>query len=843
MAPGGARLLQPWRTPFVGRGSDLATLMQLLEAAERRQGGIVLIAGEPGIGKTRIAEELCAMAEQRGCAVYWGQCFEGEGAPAFWPWVQILRTWILPFDADALRPALGRRAADLALILPDLVDLIADLPQSTPLDPAQARFRLFDSVATFLHQTVTRPSVLVLDDLHWADEPSLLLLEFLAAQLTDDPILVIGIYRDLDLTPGHVLSTTLGHLARRPQVQRLVLGRLSPTEVAQFVDATPGVHAAELLSETLLTRAEGNPLFVGEMLRLVQSQHCEPGAESAMLTAVPPTLRDVIGRRLSRLSEECRRVLTVAAVIGREVDLITLRAVFPDEADQTIDALEEAEAARIIVEVAASAPTVRYQFTHALVRDTLYEALRASHRARLHLRVGMALERMPAHSTHSADARLAELAHHFVQAAPVARPDEVLQHVYRAAERAVHRLAFEEGARLYLLALQVLDTGPMDNQEARCDLLLRLGAVQLWLTDDPASRSSYLAVADLARALGPTIGQQRAAHLLAQAALGYSGMARLEVRSLDERGIGLLQEALAAIGNDDNADRARLLARLGTARSWTDASNATGTESLQAVEVARRVGDAHALADALVSRYYSMAIGENLDEAMVLCGEVAALADQIGNPFLMTDSKRRRIRYLLEVGELAAADATLAEYDRMMRDLGYPYAEWRMAVANMSRALLVGELDAANQAAHEAARLGPTQPRQGTPWFVSGELHLLRVEQGDLTDALRLLDELRREYPRAHGVRSARAWVLSETGDLEEARRELTALAAHDFADLRHGGAWNYSITFLAQLCANLADGPRAALLYDILLLRAEAVSRGGWRALHGAPPDVTTIG
>jgi predicted ATPase/DNA-binding NarL/FixJ family response regulator len=820
MAVGGESLGQPWSAPFVGRQRELEALTRQLAEIERGRGAIALLNGEPGIGKTRLAEELCAQAEQRGALVYWGQCFEGEGAPAFWPWVQVVRAWVRGSSVAALQSLLGDEATDIAQVVPDVRQRLGELPAPAPLAPTQARFHLFDSMATVLRRIASRPLVLVLDDLHWADEPSLLLLEFLAVHLADAPVLLIGSYRDVELAPGHALSATLGGLARRPHVQRIHLNRLTPAEVTELVEVTPGLPPGGRVVQAVLDRAEGNPLFVGEMLRLLHSERADAPSRVETDRAVPPTIQDVIGRRLSRLSDACRQVLTIAAVIGREIDLMALRAVFPGQDDQTIDALEEAEAARVVAPVVGDGPTTDFRFTHALIRDTLYEALPSSRRARLHLRVGTALERLAGPAS---DARLAELAHHFVQAASISPPEQVIRHVDRAAQRAFQALAYEEAARLCTLALRLLEAGLADHLEARCDLLLRLGAAQSAMTDDEASRASFTAAAAIARQLAARVGEQRAAHLLAQAALGYGGQARLEHRSLDARGVGLLEEALAAVGSADSPLRAQLLARLRTATSWQQADAANTPASLEAVALARRVGDPQALADAILYRYHSLTIAEGFDEVPALHAEMEALAKQIGDPVMRMNTQRWLIKYRLEIGDLAAADAAVAEYGRLMAELRYPYTEWRGAVARMSRALLVGDFAAAEQAAEEAAQSGPRQPRQGAPWFVPGELHLLRIEQGRLDEAERLLDALRRDYPGSHGVRSARAWVRYLQGAADEARTELEVLAGDDFAELRQGGAWNYSVTFLCQLCVELEDRARSASLYDVLLPQARS--------------------
>jgi len=809
--------VQVWRAPFVGRRRELAALIRQLDETEQGHSAIVLLSGEPGIGKTRIAEELCATAERRGARIFWGQCFEGEGAPAFWPWVQVVRTWVRDHDSESLAALLGPEAVDLAQIVPDVRARLPDLPEAVPLPPTHARFRLFDSIATVLQRLATGPLVLVLDDLHWADEPSLRLLEFLAMHVAEAPILIVGSYRDVDVTPGDTLSSTLGDLARRRQVHRLALTRLSPDEVAELVEATPGIRPVDRLVETVLDRAEGNPLFVGELLRLLHIEHADPAASIDVDRAVPPTIQDVIGRRLGKLSDSCRQVLTVASIVGRDFDLATLRAVLPGQDDQTFDALEEAEAARVIAPVTAGGAGGAFRFTHVLVRDSLYEALSVSRRTRLHLRVGTALDQLPGPPS---DARLAELAHHYAQAAPISPPEQVVGHVERAARRSFDVLAYEDAARWYALGLQILEASPTLAPETRCQLLLQLGAAQSAMTDDLAATESFAAAAALARTLAPSIGTERAGPLLAQAALGYGGMARLDHRALDARGVGLLEEALAAVGDSDSALRAQLLARLRTATTRPVASAADAPSSLESIEQARRLGDPRALADAILQRIYTLSVAERLTGIPDLLSELETVATRLGDPNLRMFSKRIAIKYWLEAGDLTAADATVAAYEQVMVELRFPHTEWRIAVARMSRALLVGDFEAAERAAEEAASLGPRQPRKGPPWYTAGELHLVRIEQGRLDEAERLLDGLRRDYPEAPGPRAQRAWLLSQCGAVD-ARSELEALTGPGFPDLLHGGVWNYTLPFLSLLCADLGDQERAGLLYETLLPQA----------------------
>jgi predicted ATPase len=259
-------------TPFVGREAELAVLAAELDAAVGGRGGVVLLAGEPGIGKTRLAEELAAQATARGALVLWGRCWEGEGAPAFWPWVQVIRGYVQASDPTALRHDMGAGAADIAQVVPAVGACLPDLPTPPPIEPAAARFRLFDSLAGFLRAAAARrPLLLVLDDLHWADAPSLALLRFVSRELEDAGPLVLGSYRHAEVDRGHPLLATLADLTRGQRRRRLLLGGLDQRDVASFVALVAGVEPSPELAAAVHRQTDGNPFFVTEVVRLLAS--------------------------------------------------------------------------------------------------------------------------------------------------------------------------------------------------------------------------------------------------------------------------------------------------------------------------------------------------------------------------------------------------------------------------------------------------------------------------------------------------------------------------------------------------------------------------------------------
>ncbi len=297
----------------------MAELAAALDDALSGRGRVAMVVGEPGIGKTRTAQELAALAETRGAQVLRGRCYEETGAPPYWPWVQAIRAYVQQAGAEQLAAEMGPGAADIAEIVPDVRGKLPDLLTPQALEPGQARFRLFDSITSFLKNAAQRQSlVLVLDDLHWADRSSLLLLEFLAQEIGNSPLLVLGAHRDVELSRGHPLSQTLGDLVREPLFRRVQLDGLTRQEVGELVEGSAGLTLTPEAAEMVRSRTNGNPFFVGEVTRQVTLENITQDEEWA--NNIPEGIRDAIGRRLNRLSEQCNQMLTTASIIGREFD-------------------------------------------------------------------------------------------------------------------------------------------------------------------------------------------------------------------------------------------------------------------------------------------------------------------------------------------------------------------------------------------------------------------------------------------------------------------------------------------------------------------------------------------
>src|SRR5919204_3609871 len=371
-----------------GGEPELAELMAGFDDAFAGRGRLFLVVGEPGIGKSRLAEEVMRHARARGARVLVGRCWEAGGAPAYWPWLQALRTYVRESDQATLRAQLGAGAADLAQIVPELRERFPDLPEPAATESEGARFRLFDATAEFVRNASgQQPIVVVLDDLHAADAPSLLLLRFLARELNSMHTLVVGAYRDVDPTLRDPLREFLAEVSREPATRRLSLRGLDESDVEQYVELTASEIASPELAATLHQGTEGNPLFLGETVRLLSLEGVPSDSTAPVRVAIPQTVREVIARRLSHLSEPCRRALLIASVLGREFALAALARMSDLPDNELLDPLDEAIAARVLSDVTGSAPP-RLRFAHIMIRDTLYDGIPAARRVRLHRQAG-----------------------------------------------------------------------------------------------------------------------------------------------------------------------------------------------------------------------------------------------------------------------------------------------------------------------------------------------------------------------------------------------------------------------------------------------------------------------
>ncbi len=573
---------------FVGRDREIGELNTALEETLAGQGRLVMLVGEPGIGKTRIAEELASLAEQRGAQVLWGRSHEEEGAPPYWPWVQMLRTYIQQKDREQLASEMGPGAADIAELVSEVRVKLPDLESPAALEPEQARFRLFDSITAFLKNAAQfRPVMLILEDLHWADRSSLLLLQFLAREMSESCLLVVGTYRDVELSRQHPLSETLAQLTRQPVFRRELLRGLSQEDTQRFVESAAGVEPSRTLVETIYTHTEGNPFFLTEVVRLLSEQGELTSEEIGGSTdfRIPEGVREVIGQRLNRLSDQCNQVLATASIIGREFDFRLLSAVSEGIAEiPMLEAIDEAVGTNLIEEVPGGRE--RYQFSHALIQQTLVREWTTSRRVRLHARIGAALEEQ--YGT-SAELQAAELAYHFGQAEPVLGPEQLVRYSLLAGEQALATFAWEEAREHFQRGLEAKRfslTGAEPATDAEtAELLFGLGRAQVGVF--PLYRVRE-AIATLSRAFNYYADVQDVERALA--VVGYPIIAIGTGRRTERA--KMLERAMTMIPPDSNRE-GRLLSEYGLALGLQEGDDDGAQEAFnRALAIARREGDA-----------------------------------------------------------------------------------------------------------------------------------------------------------------------------------------------------------------------------------------------------------
>lgn len=807
---------------FVGREQELGRLRAAFDAARTGQAGVVLLAGEPGIGKTTLAEETATYAQLLDAQALWGRCYEWAGAPAYWPWVQIIRAYTQACEPQRLRAELGGGAADIAQLVPELRDRLPDLPALARMGGEQARFRLFDGIATLLRNaTAHQPLLLVLDDLHWADPPSLLLMQFVARELEQARLLIIGTYRDVEVGRRHPLSATLAELARGHRTLRLALQGISAADIERFIVLSTGHEPGPALVDTVQRETEGNPFFVSEVLRLLVTEGRlgrMPGA-SSLSHGIPESVRDVVGRRLDRLSPACNDALADAAVIGREFTLAILERVNELAPEVLLDALEEAARARLIqVEGIGQ----RYRFTHALVQETLYAEVSAGRRLRQHAAVGRALEQV-----HAADLApyYGELAYHFGRAALGGSVSKAVEYAIQAGDRAMAQLAWESAGQHYEAALHALDLQADPDPVQRCDVLLALGAAHyrtvLDISESPAGRRAYLRAAEIAQALGSF-------ERLARAALGFAGINLARTPGGFQQ-VQLHEAALALAPPEDSELKARLLGRLSEDyRIIPNTAERSRAMAEEALAMARRLADPAILASVLVAKYIAIWGPDNLAERRSAAAEGWQTGATAGDLYSTMWSQYLSSVGAYEQGDYQGLNQALAALGEHTRQSGTPYFQWLHALCSVGCAIREGSFASAE---HAISTLGGDSQALVAVYFRTVFLFLLRREHSrlqELDDALQTVISLAEQATgsfdrhREHIVQLLHMLMLTDAGRSGEAQASYAAFAGRVLDDLPRDAYWLATIALLGEVCTALEDRPRAAQLYELLLPYAD---------------------
>lgn len=797
----------------MGRDRELHALRLGLQDARAGRGGLFLITGEPGIGKTRLATALGEEAASHAW-VLWGRCWEGGGAPAFWPWVQVLRSYSRVQSAHGVGLPLDPERAGLAALL-DRGSTVGEAVDAATPEVDYTRFRLFDAVTVFLTDAARQqPLVVVLEDLHAADQLSLLLLQFMTRELSDARIVVVCTYRENEVRRSPVQSRLLGGLA--PAGALLPLRALSADEVGAVIAARFAGPTPTRVNAVVHAATGGNPFFVDAVLRLLSADadwrsSIERGSDDVR---VPDSVRETVRRRLEPLRSETRRVLMLAAVIGRDFDLpvlnevaVACHAALPN-ADtigqptpgRLISLLDEGVAAGIIAE--AGDVVGRYGFVHALIRETLRHELPPAQRVRLHGAVAGVLER----GISAAAPNYAELAHHYYQAAAAGGAEKAAHYAQVAGEQALALLAFEDAAQHYARALEALKFCAADDTR-RCELLLRLGDAQRRGVTPDGSGDTFQRAATLARALGAPVQ-------LARAALGF---ARAESGVLHETRVALLSETLAALDPGDSVWRARVMARLAMALYFAPATHRPADLSADALAMARRLDDASALVATLTARHFAIWGPDSIAERLHVATELVQHAEAIGEMDLAAEGRLWRLVDLLELGDVAGF---LDDWNALLSNtlIGrVSRYRWNGELLRAMRALAEGRLDDAEQHAQAAQGLGRDAQVARAEQFFGVQMFWIRRRQGRLAELEGAVRAFADQYTALPIWRCGLALLCCELGRHADAESLFTRLALEGFADIPRDGNWLPAMAQLSEVCVALDDRARAAQLYDLL--------------------------
>jgi DNA-binding CsgD family transcriptional regulator len=652
---------------MVGRAVERALLGDAARAALERRRQVVVIAGEPGGGKTRLAEDAVDQARSLGLACAYGRAVEEEGTPPYWPMRQVLRALAIPaveFDRTDERE----------------------------------RFQLFEAIAGALVVAAEPAGLLVvLDDLQWADAATLHLLVHLAAATDPARLVVVATYRDTELAGRESLRVALAALARETVVTRIHLGGLSPAEVAQRLAALTGWAVRESVAADIWRRTGGNPFFVGELGRVLAS---------AKKGKLPAGVRDAIRDRLDRLSPGTRRLVEAAAVLGSTVDVQLLAQAADATIQSTLDAVDEAERAGILTE------------TRAFVHDLIWEAARldvpTAARLELHRR---AAEWLGERS--DADVRVAEVATHWLESLPAGDAARAADWARRAADRAMAHLAWEEAAELYGRAVAAGDASGALPASARAELLLAQARALVRAFDLEAARLSLVAVVEIAR-------EANDARLLAQAALAMEGVNH---PAWDDTAGAVAREALAGLPTMDSPVRARLLALTVVAANWSIDADAD-PRSAEALAMADRLADPHALREALRARQMALSGPDGATGRLAIGDRLVRLGSD-GDDDAVLWGRLWRFDALAQLGDLAAAEAEVERIDVVARRLRSPMAAWHVARCRAAVAAARGRIDEAMAHGHAAEKAALRAGTAGAHLPSQGLLTMLRNLVGD----------------------------------------------------------------------------------------------------------------
>jgi len=792
---------------FVGRERELAELLGHAERAASGHGGLTFIRGEPGVGKTALAEQSVAAGDRLGFAVHWATGIEGDEQPPFWAWTQMLRTAVPTLDPDDLRRELGPAYGELGLLIPEFVT-----PPHRSTADAHAQFVLYDAISrTLLAASRRQPILLVLDDLHLADRSSLRCLAFLARQLRDARILVVGTHRDVDVDTDSAWAAAAPDLARLGR--SIELAGLSLAEIAMLLERIIPERGTAAMVADVLRDSGGNPLFARQVARLI--------AAEGSLTRVPGNLREVLLRRFARFDESTRDVLRAAAVMGTTVDLKELAAVCDLPGHELLDLLEAPIAARIL-DLRGGA-TGRLSFSHGLMRKVVVDELAARARTQLHLRAAKALERLQL-----ADPApyLSRLAGHYVEAAALGDVEPAIRYSRAAAAQASAAYAYDAALRHLVNVRRLLEGEPTTTLERLTEAVLDVADLQARADSIQAAIHTYREALDLAdRAGAPRLYARAALGCCADGTTGYHARPDL---------VTLLRQALDRLPDEARSPRSALLAELAEFIAvFDDGFEQASSAARDAVTTARASGDDMALSRALLAQLHVDWAPHTLPQRTAIVAELAAVARRRGDDEIAMHACLTAFGHAIEAADRTAADALLAGVVRAADRLRTPRWTLRKLTSQATMATLDGDFDQVRTLVAECAELSERAPTKESGLAV---IHMRAQLFGDLVEPdddefaerVRLL-----AHEHGHHTWSLAALALSHVDRHDDAREALRR-GLDVVSTYRNRRALLTSAVRLSEVAVRLDDSAAARALYGVLRPYGDkvAVVGDGWAVL-----------
>jgi hypothetical protein len=774
---------------------------------------VVLVSGEPGIGKSRLASFSAHGAHGEGFAVLWGACSEELAVP-YEPWISVCSQLVEHAPSEVLERHVERHGGELARLTRELKRRLPEVPEPESSDPETERFLLFSAVAGALVELAAAvPVCLVLDDLHWADAQSVALLKHVVSAAESCAVQVIVAFRDSDLDKDHPLGTVLADLRRIEGVERIALQGLGAAEVSEVMAAAAGHDLdadALVLAEEIASETDGNPFFVGEVLRslvesgrlLYDSTTQRWSVDRSAPLGLPDSVRDVIARRVERLGNETREMLTLAAVIGRSFELELLARLIDTTESKLLDRLEAAVAASLLDE--STERVGRFRFVHALINQTLYERLGATRRSAMHHRVAVALEDLYGQDPGEYDA---ELALHWRLATVATSRPKAAQYAARAGQRALDALAPAEAAKLFADALDLL--GPGEDAE-RCRALIGLGKAQQ-LTGDPAYRATLLHAAQIASSLG-------AADLAAAAALANTRGFSSIIGDLDDERVDAIERALELDDRTDAGRRAQLLALESQELLYERDRTRRQALATEAIALARDIGDPRVRARVLQHAFHGLSGPDMVAVRADLANDLLASAQSAEDRALEFWANFLLQHVSYETGDFARVQVARDSQQELAAALAQPTLSWIAQVGVAAWAALEGDLVAGEGLARQALELGELAGQQDALQVFGAYRALVRTFQGRGDERL---IELSRQAADAH----PRMAVWSASTAHYEANfgsREAASALLRDAVESRlERVGWDLlrlvTLMFYADAASRLQARDAAALVHELM--------------------------